>query len=880
MKIKKILLYNFKNFKDKKIINFSDDINFLVGPNGFGKTSIFDALELGITGNLSRVKSKDKITPENISYNKPFFQNDKNKQVVIKLWLEKDTGDSLVIVRIFEDDVYSRKKKNAPQKSIEQFQLYKETDTSNFEEVDNLKLPNMSQSDIDRFLEFNGDYHIEKVFDLFNYIQQEETTFFLKQNEKERSDSLSFLLKTDEIENKIKKMKDISNGIKNSIASLSETRDTLINSLVKKVPYERIFEHKEFDFDKVTPFNADDISHLADFKQNLQDIIKFKQKFSPSEYRKKNNRDRILNNIENNQEKVDSLYYSIMSPLFQNMTWTWEKFTLENPWLLEYTLLENFISSYDEVKNVFHYRNQLINYSNTLSLNIDEITERNFSYDLRNSFSEDFENIKSHLNEYTRLKGLANQVDKSLSELARLRGSLGSTFKELSDHKHVADNTCPFCSNEFDSFKQLKESYDNYQDYLTNISSQNSQQLQNAQNQVIFFKTQSLEKIKNELTSITINIDQNLLNRIDELIDLVNRKDLQSQTVKGFNNFIRKYINIEPFELRDLSFNDFIQQVERCNLEFSNKLPVKEDVYEWIQKVNTDSTRIEYEKLPIEYPDFNFRKFQVLLNSKITREKINQLLTDLRANLSRYIKINNPINENLLVDPKNIFQVFFDNDIKIFDSINISQLENKKYYLDFQVSIINDRQSQIISDKIIILKKSKKYLDEIKKIYEKEVNDYKINIIKLLRIPFFVYSAKILQNYQQGLGVFLTYREATENSEEKAVIKFKTDTHNDHDAMYQLSTGQLAVVSLAFTLSLNTMFKLSHQLNFLMIDDPIQDMDSMNVLSFVEILRHSIIDKYQIILSTYSDSNALFMGYKFANTKDNIEVNYQNVKEL
>ncbi len=49
----------------------------------------------------------------------------------------------------------------------------------------------------------------------------------------------------------------------------------------------------------------------------------------------------------------------------------------------------------------------------------------------------------------------------------------------------------------------------------------------------------------------------------------------------------------------------------------------------------------------------------------------------------------------------------------------------------------------------------------------------------------------------------------------------------------------------------------------------------MNVLSFVEILQHSIIDKYQIILSTYSDSNALFMGYKFANTKDSIEVNYQ-----
>ena len=112
----------------------------------------------------------------------------------------------------------------------------------------------------------------------------------------------------------------------------------------------------------------------------------------------------------------------------------------------------------------------------------------------------------------------------------------------------------------------------------------------------------------------------------------------------------------------------------------------------------------------------------------------------------------------------------------------------------------------------------------------------------------FIYSAKMLQNYQQGLGIFLTYKKTMEASNEKAIIRFKTDPNNDHDAMNQLSTGQLAVVSLAFTLSLNTMFKLSDNLKFLMIDDPIQDMDAMNVLSFIEILRHGIIDRYQIIL--------------------------------
>ena len=138
----------------------------------------------------------------------------------------------------------------------------------------------------------------------------------------------------------------------------------------------------------------------------------------------------------------------------------------------------------------------------------------------------------------------------------------------------------------------------------------------------------------------------------------------------------------------------------------------------------------------------------------------------------------------------------------------------------------------------------------------------------------------MLQNYQQGLGIFLTYKKSMNSKDNSAIIRFKSDPNNDHDVMNQLSTGQLAVVSLAFTLSLNTMFKLSEQLNFLMIDDPIQDMDAMNVLSFIEILRHGIMEKYQIVLSTYSDFNALFMGYKFANSNSPIDIVYKNVREL
>ena len=218
--------------------------------------------------------------------------------------------------------------------------------------------------------------------------------------------------------------------------------------------------------------------------------------------------------------------------------------------------------------------------------------------------------------------------------------------------------------------------------------------------------------------------------------------------------------------------------------------------------------------------------------------------------------------------------------MELLESIRIEDLEQKKLYLDKQSKLVQNQQLQDLSCQINTLQKAADRLEEVNTIYKEEVKQFKIGVVKQLRIPFFIYSAKMLQNYQQGLGIFLTYKKTMEASNEQAIIRFKTDPNNDHDAMNQLSTGQLAVVSLAFTLSLNTMFKLSDNLKFLMIDDPIQDMDAMNVLSFIEILRHGIIDRYQIILSTYSDHNALFMGYKFANSNSEVNIKYENVRDV
>lgn len=880
MKIRKILLYNFKNFRNETVIDFSDGITFLVGPNGYGKTTIFDAIELGLTGNLSRI---NKVTAENIVYNKPFFQNEIGQPVIIKLWLEKMNGDQLVIVRKLVNSSTDSSNLFAPLKSASQFMLFRQVEVSetNFSSIDNTSLEEIAQSSIDAFLGINGKYEIEKIFNLFNYIQQEETTFFLKQTEQERGDSLSFLVKTDKVEKKIKDITTVTTVINRKISDLEGKLKHLKQQELSDVPYHRLFNHKEFVFDCETPFSIANLDKLLIYQNTLQNIIDFKKNFSIEEYNRKTERDKRKKDIAGDMAIKQALYFSMLSPniLKSNSQWLGEKYSLDNPILFEYVLLENYLQSYERVVHDCNRRKQLNTYLTNLSADITEMTEQSITYTQSDRLSSDFELLKIQVVKFQSLRNNASQVDKNLSELQQLRSNLGNKFDELR-HRHIDENKCPFCNSQFQTFEELKQAYDSYKNYLTEISSQNSLQLQEVQLLLNELIQQLKQKIIDEINSLYTDVDKNLLDRLQEL---KNSYQSYSQNVEGFKTFIQSYTIMVPYELGRLEFKDYNQQHQLNLQEFQSKLVVDNDVYRLLDINNLENIKRQLGDLREEFSELQFETYQLESSSysKINMAMIDSRLLELKNAIHSAVDNKYAINENLIADADNIFPTYFQSKVEELEDIRIGDLENKKLYLDRQHKLVQNQQLQDLSSQIETLRTTVERLEEINTIYKEEVKQFKIDIVKKLRIPFFIYSAKMLQNYQQGMGIFLTHKKTTNSDSGKiAIIRFKSDTNNDHDAINQLSTGQLAVVSLAFTLSLNTMFKLSDNLNFLMIDDPVQDMDAMNVLSFIEILRHGIIDKYQIILSTYSDFNALFMGYKFANSNSEVNIKYENVSNL
>ena len=58
-----------------------------------------------------------------------------------------------------------------------------------------------------------------------------------------------------------------------------------------------------------------------------------------------------------------------------------------------------------------------------------------------------------------------------------------------------------------------------------------------------------------------------------------------------------------------------------------------------------------------------------------------------------------------------------------------------------------------------------------------------------------------------------------------------------------MSSGQLSAVALAFLLCMNQVYSSRRSCSLLMIDDPVQTVDDVNMVGFVDILRYSFADR-------------------------------------
>ena len=203
------------------------------------------------------------------------------------------------------------------------------------------------------------------------------------------------------------------------------------------------------------------------------------------------------------------------------------------------------------------------------------------------------------------------------------------------------------------------------------------------------------------------------------------------------------------------------------------------------------------------------------------------------------------------------------------------QVEGKILYLQYKSSIsksteLNALRNEIKNEllKVYKLRKIRDHLDDLQKLYLNSIDDYKNQILKKLRVPLLIYTGKILQDYQNGLGVFVS----------KDEMRFVSNGDAKHDILNTFSSGQLSGFVLAFLFSMNKKFimKSGDDIGFILVDDPVQTMDDINISSLIEVLRNDFSNK-QIIISTHETDKENYILYKFLKYK--LKGQSFNVKE-
>ncbi|MCZ2481171.1 AAA family ATPase [Aquirufa nivalisilvae] len=784
IKIKKISLENFKGIKPKTVFHFDNGetpVNILSGPNGFGKTTVFDVIEICLTGEFKRVKIFDHVQKKNNNKNKPFFQNNDGEDVTLKLWLHNSITDTdHIIIKYYDDDKsptrIDHRRDFIPADAGNIFSTYLTNDSRYFLGDDFSTLSSVQQTEINSlFYGENSTVDLASIYYLFNYIQQEDSIYFLRKNEDEKGASLGFLFNIEKEEEEKQKLQELRINLSRQQTSINQQLSQLRESLpsIQRGDYQKLFQEKDFDFDMENPFDQLNTAReqLGSYQDILASLTILKNNFSPDEYEKSIKYKKLNDEVLSNQQILNAI-------LFKKI----------------YT--DELIANIEVINSKFIKANNFLQTPNTAFISKEY-------FDLFITNPEEYVAYFIIENGIKTINKDLGEIGKIISEINASRNKTLEELRSIKHTEHISDTNCPLCDTNFESFEALEKAINN--------------------------KTVSLEIYNSEKLQQKANLEEQI-------------KTVHSRIAESASTFIVVNAITE-------------QSVIALLREYSALKGKTEEIF---------ATYTILESSGMEA--INFSQSPKTM-TEIT-EKRALLKTFLEGNLLSELLYNEQLIEN-----KHLYVEYFDSDKAKLSSLTTEMIAAKsQYILGSYAQMANSRLTFLESR----ARKLTSLFERVNSIYEKvhrTIQDHKAEMIEKIKVPFYIYSGKILQSYQQGLGIFVEIH-STELSNN---VRFKTGHSSDHDIVYHLSSGQMAVVSLAFCLSLNKVYNTNEHFKFLSIDDPVQTMDDLNIHTFIELVRNEFTD-YQIIMSTHDDFNSRYMKYKFDKFGMNTEI--QNVQKV
>lgn len=768
IKIKKISVKNFKLFTNLETMDLDNpSLIVLDGPNGFGKTSFYDSLEILFTGKLRRYSSlsniidgRQQINDNPILCNKALLED----EMVIKVELEIN-GTTYYLMRKEGCETLA----NSIDFKTFSLPLYQLSDY----EANTGDLVDNSETFFNSLL--GNDFN--KNFGFLNYIEQEDNTYLLKQKDKDRKAYISHLFNTDEINNKIKQLsavKDKLNGASNNNAKaeyeaiLTRKNEYLSNLLtdIEESEYTQLFPEKEIFWDKEDlDFTSSNYSLWLGENGELNKLIFF------------------INNFEDFENKT---FNNELEKLTEDKT------SVEN--LLSFF---NFLDENDDLKNKLIIHNQLEKYVKSFEKGILTVFQEE-KIDVPKNI-EDIIKLFIDIVEYKAqtivIKSkidTSNKLERILSNIKESRENLISKYKEYLDDS--SDTVCPVCGYDWKEKKDLLDSFENQSTILSELITSNG----------------------GELESLIQDFDK---------------------------KFIKPMI---------IEVNKFFKD-NKLDESFINQLQEIKKTEENLKNLNSS-----FEKLGIELSTFFNQEPKTVID-------LDEKIIKLKENIKEVKKDFEP--ENIKEYFSDYFVRYFDEKKEKLEILKTEQLIQKKKYINWKYSSYQnteilrlDNEYNTKKEKYDKASQINKKLSKIIKIYNDELKLYHEKLIKDIEILFHIYSGRIMQDNQNSLGLFIKADKIGIRFIESVKVNSSgVADYDKYDAIFSMSSGQLASLIISFTLALNKRYSKS---KLLFIDDPVQTLDELNIAGFINLLRNEFSDR-QIFMSTHEQMMSAYMRYKF-----------------
>lgn len=767
-RLKKLVIHNFKLFSHTEINIGTTKLVMLDGPNGYGKTSIFDALEYLFTGDVKRI-SESKVCKTNISFEEDCLI--KNPSDGTQTYVEGvfEEAEKFKIIRKLSEGKGAENNPSKIKSRTKTTLVWNEEtvcDDANVDEANKEISLRLGKGILDHYLQFY-------------YVSQEGRLQFLSKSEENRNSELQKLFGIDKEEENYQKVKDtlkVFQNLKKKYSGEFETKKQEVKNIEKEME----------GIDKESQVTYKDLIADNELKYPLWN----------QEHPRIENKDKLLEMAERVRAAG---YFSREIGLYRKdkkNNWIEDKIK-DKETLKKFLYLNGHSEELDSLKTELEQYHEILKI-----LGAAEREEGGGDYEKYNyKRLKEILNLQVDLEEVTRIKNEIKDCRKNVKaedtardKITRLQDQLKKEWEawQDSEYKGLPDNQCPLCGQPYENKEALMQTLDSCRTALESGKEDSQKQ-----------------------------VDQNI-NSLKEVYDLHCKIPIEEYLAKYkyHGSDISKELYAD-WDKISRGYRSFIEESEEYGI--SNKYTITEEDFDKADEIAEEFTVWLKELKSVlsdEYYDHK-EKYQydniLSLDYQNSREKVKVITEEEVEAKIRYIE-----------------QEYYGGRQK--------ELEVKKE----EQKTLEERVKKLTS----VEGNLKNLQDKVKQI----INDYKSELVNQLKIPFYLYSGRILQNYPGGLGIWM-------QEVKGGKIRFATERRKEHDVLYTLSSGQLSAVAIAIALTLNKTYA-QQSLKCMFIDDPIQTMDELNIASFVEVLRTDFTE-YQFILSTHEDDFSDYIRYKF-----------------